>query len=80
MAVSEDGVKMQNYSVAVAVKPPTLTSIDKEGRKCLWIVGARAVVWVHFLVTNLSERNVQKAQAAEGASLWSGFVCLLEKI
>lgn len=33
-----------------------------------------------LLVTNLSEKNVQKAQATEGASLWSGFVCLLGKI
>lgn len=33
-----------------------------------------------FLVTNLSERNVQKAQTAEGASLRSSFVCLVGKI
>lgn len=48
VAVGRDEAEMQNSSVAAAVKPPTFTSINKEGRKCLWLVGARAVVWIYF--------------------------------
>lgn len=48
VAVSRDEAKMQNSAVAAVVKPPTLTSINKEGRKCSWLVRARAVVWMYF--------------------------------
>lgn len=44
MAASGDEAEVQNSSVAADVKPPTLTSINEEGWKCLWLVGARAVV------------------------------------
>lgn len=48
VAISKDKAEMQNSSAAADVKPPTLTSMNKEGRKRSWLVRARAVVWMYF--------------------------------
>ena len=79
MAASRDEAEMQKSSVAADVKPPTLISINKEGRKCLWLLETE-LSFRCVSGTNLSKRNVQKAQATEGTSLWFGFVCLLGQI
>lgn len=43
MADSRGEVEMQNSSVAADVKPTAPQTINKEGRKCLWLVRDRAV-------------------------------------